>query len=84
MPTAILRDSAYDRALTNSLMLKSGEVTLKQLWREQGRSEEEIEQLTNEINEELMLGNSDIQIVKANKLNNGSKIEDKKIDIKTE
>lgn len=84
MPTAILRDSAYDRALTNSLMLKSGEISLQQLWREQGRSEEEIKQLTQEINDELMLGNSDVQIVKANKLNNGSEIKQQKIDIKTE
>ena len=65
-------------------MLKSGEISLQQLWREQGRSEEEIKQLTQEINDELMLGNSDVQIVKANKLNNGSEIKQQKIDIKTE
>lgn len=84
MPTAILRDSAYDRALTNSLMLKSGEVTLQQLWREQGKTEDEIKLLTEEINKELMLGNSDVQIVKANELKTVEEINDKKVDNKNE
>ena len=65
-------------------MLKSGEISLQQLWREQGRSEEEIKKLTQEINDELMLGNSDVQIVKANQLKIGSEINQQKIDIKKE
>lgn len=62
MPTSVLRDSAYDVALTNSIKLKSGEETIQTLLAKKGLSQEEIENHIKALNEELMLGTDDISI----------------------
>ena len=60
IPENILRDSAYDTALTNSIMLKSGEETIQSLKKKQGYTDKEVSEHINQINEEIYQGKIDI------------------------
>lgn len=57
MPTSVLRDSAYDLALTNSIKLKSGEETLQSLLRKKGYTDEEIQKQLADYKKELEMIN---------------------------
>ena len=63
-PKSIIKNSVYDENLIKQQELNNGTKTIQALLRDEGKTNEYIEQHMKELNEEQMNGNNDIQVSK--------------------
>lgn len=62
LPEPVIESSPFDKLLLDTQKIALGLTTIQQLLRDRGFNEEQIKQITEEINEEIINGKNDIQI----------------------
>jgi hypothetical protein len=62
LPEPVIESSPFDKLLLDTQKIALGLTTIQQLLRDRGFNEEQIKQITDEINQEVINGTNDIQI----------------------
>lgn len=64
LPNPIIENSVFDQLLQDMQELNMGKITLRDIWKRDGLTEEEIKEREDRINAEMMNGANDISISK--------------------